>query len=245
MAPINFPQRDESADDRNVTKLPPRPSSLEGRTLGDYTISVKDEKPLRRIGWTGFRLFLQRPDSRHCTGPVIEGIHSSGGKGVKPWLDIEYREDVDFSEGEATREGISLRRLGLDADLFGTLERLIPPGGHIMVSYETDGAIHRETLRLLDAGVPPAATPMGFLLFRSGFTLVKNWYLAEGGHEGPRKLWGEKAPDTEWEATFRQRTERQVREFLARTTGHGSAELDEEARIRAEAILAFSGRGNP
>jgi hypothetical protein len=106
-----------------------------------------------------------------------------------------------------------------------------------MVSYETDGAVHRETLRLLEAGVPPAATPLGFLLFRSGFSLVKNWYLAEGGHEGPRKLWGEKAPDPEWESTFRQRTERQLLEFLAQPVRQGLSEDEKEARRRAETIL--------
>jgi hypothetical protein len=37
------------------------------------------------------------------------------------------------------------------------------------------------------------ATPIGFLLFRIGFTIpFRDWYISEGGHEGPRKLQFEK-----------------------------------------------------
>jgi hypothetical protein len=83
-----------------------------------------------------------------------------------------------------------------------------------MVSYEDAAPLHRETDRALSAGVPPVLTPLGFLLFMSGFRLVKNWYLSEGGHEGPRKLWGEKPPDDAWALAWDEDTARQLVDFL-------------------------------
>lgn len=215
---------------------------LEGLRLGGHTLAVRDLRPLRRSGWTGFRLFLRDREGRLGASPVIEGIHSAGGKGIRRWMDLEYREETEFPAVEVPAGRISLRDLRLDEELFRALGELVPPGGHLMVSYETEGAAHGETLVLLGVGVPPAATPLGFLIFRAGFALVKDWYLAEGGHEGPRKLWGEKAPDTEWEEIFREKTERQIREFLGRPPRVGFEAREEGARRRAEAILALPGR---
>ena len=94
------------------------------------------------------------------------------------------------------------------------MSRIIPAGGHLMVSYEDNDAIHRQTDRALTSGVPPVLTPLGYLLFVSGFRLVKNWYLAEGGHEGPRKLWGEKAPEVHWSVTWDGQTAQELVHFF-------------------------------
>jgi hypothetical protein len=106
-----------------------------------------------------------------------------------------------------------------------------------MVSYEGEQEIHRETLLSLAGGVPPAATPLGYLLVLGGFGHVKDWYLAEGGMEGPRKLWGEKAPDAGWERTFGDWTRQQLLSFLAISDRRNRGDLLEAAGRRAGEVL--------
>jgi len=63
-------------------------------------------------------------------------------------------------------------------------------------------------------GIYSAGAKYGYLLFRSGFQLVKDWYLSEGGFEGPRKLWGEKAPDQKWADIFLEKTAVQIKDYM-------------------------------
>jgi len=180
---------------------------LEGRPLGEYQLHLQHVKPLHLSGWRGFSLALKDREGILAQPPVVEGIYSAGGKdGVKPWMDITVIEGIQFGTGRRC----NLRQAGL----IQALAQLIPPGGHLMVSYEDSDPLHRETDRALSAGIPPVLTPLGFLLFMSGFRLVKNWYLSEGGHEGPRKLWGEKPPDQSWSVTWDKETARQVVKFF-------------------------------
>lgn len=170
----------------------------------------------------------------------MEGIYSRGGKdGVRPWMDVELHDGIVIRDDEGVASRLSLRRLGIDAEIVARLGEAIPPGGHLMVAYEGDEAVHAETLECLSRGVPPAATPIGRLLVLAGFIRVKDWYLAEGGMEGPRKLWGEKAPDAEWERVFRGATRDELRLFLG---GVGAAEPGSilgEARARARELAAL------
>jgi hypothetical protein len=184
---------------------------LEGRLLGEYRLHLQQLKPLRLSGWRGFILALKEHEGTSAQPAVVEGIYSAGGKdGVRPWMDIAVTDVVEFGPGRR----LDLRESGLMPNLFQFLSELIPPGGHLMVSYEDTDPLHRETDRALSVGVPPVLTPLGFLLFMSGFRLVKNWYLSEGGHEGPRKLWGEKPPDNAWSVVWDEDTARQLVSFF-------------------------------
>lgn len=181
----------------------------DGLRLDGFTLTLSDLKPLRKSGWRGFPFLLENGEGTRGSDPVVWGIHSLGGKdGVRGWMDPEYREEIAFPFPTERSGGIriSLAEKGMDRKLFGALGETIPPGGHLMVSYEGEQQIHGEALSGLLAGIPPAATPLGFLLFLSGFAYVKDWYLAKGGMEGPRKLWGEKAPDAGWERIHREKT---------------------------------------
>jgi len=212
-----------------------RLKALHGQALDRYRLSLEEVKRLRLSGWRGFKLYLQNPEGRLSREPVIKGIHSRGGKdGVKPWMDLDYREELEF-ETEGTR--LSLSEVELDHKLFKALGNIIPPGGHLMVSYEGRDKIHEETVKLLSLGVPPSITPLGWLIFMAGFQLIKNWYLAEGGFEGPRKLWGEKAPDERWEKIFLDRTGQQVSQFLERRSDLLPQEEEEAALRRAGEIM--------
>jgi hypothetical protein len=184
---------------------------LEGRPLGAYQLHLQQLKQLRLSGWQGFSLALKDRKGTLAQPPVVEGIYSAGGKdAVRPWMDIAVTDVAEFGSGRR----LELRESGLMQGLFHALSPLIPPGGHLMVSYEDTDPLHRETDRALSAGVPPVLTPLGFLLFMSGFRLVKNWYLSEGGHEGPRKLWGEKPPDDTWSVVWDEDTARQLVSFF-------------------------------
>jgi hypothetical protein len=213
---------------------------LHGLGLKDFSLHLGEVKQLRFSGWKGFKLYLQNAAGRLSTLPVVKGIFSVGGKeAVKPWMDIEYREELEFPEAEGQLFKISMSQNEQDRLLVKHLGGLIPPGGHLMVSYEGDQKIHLETIKSLSISIPPAATPLGYLIFLAGFQYIKDWYLAEGGFEGPRKLWGEKAPDKAWTKNFYEKTAQQMRDYLERkpTSFH---DLEESARSRAREVLKIA-----
>lgn len=212
--------------------------ALHDKKLDGLKIVLKEVRMLRLSGWREFKLHLERAHGLLSQDPVIKGIYSLGGKdGVKPWLDLDYSEELDFV-GEGEKEGrIILSQKSLDQKLFDILGSIIPSGGHLMVSYEGEQKIHSDTRKSLSLQVPPAITPLGFLIFKAGFCLVKDWYLAEGGFEGPRKLWGEKAPDKKWEKAFLEKTEHQISQFLEKKSRLALEKLMSAAIQRAEEIL--------
>ena len=63
---------------------------------------------------------------------------------------------------------------------------------------EYDSTARRNTARALALKVPPIITPLGSMMFSVGCGVAfKDWYISEGGREGPRKLQGFKAVDFE------------------------------------------------
>lgn len=219
------------------------PSALDGRKLGGFILLLGEVRRLRQSGWRGFKLHLRGPGGRESGFPVIEGIHSAGGKdGVKPWMDLIYRSDAfaAASGGAARRDPLGSGRP--DRMLFASLGEAIPPGGHLMLSYEEEFPPHLATLRSLAIGIPPVLTPLGFLLFSAEFQFIKDWYLPEGGFEGPRKLWGEKAPDARWARVLLERTAAQVTAFLERPPDPAHRALEEPARKRALQVLRATER---
>jgi hypothetical protein len=219
--------------------------NVDGRRLGAYTAFLGRVTALRRSGWREFSLHVRDERGSFGDQPVVRGIYSRGGKdGVKAWMDIEYWEEIPCEAGESAGSRLSLRAEDLDRRIFRLLGDAIPPGGHLMVSYEGEQEVHRETLLSLASNIPPVATPLGHLLFLGGFRHVKDWYLAEGGMEGPRKLWGEKAPGAAWERTFEEWTLRQLHAFLDQGTSPDTAHLLEDARRRAEEVLRLIREGS-
>lgn len=207
---------------------------LEGKKVGEYLLHLGEVKQLRLSGWKGFELYIKKPRGILSLEPIIKGIFSSGAKdGVHAWMDFIYWEELEFKRDEK----LSLSSKDLDRRLFRILGDLIPPGGHLMVSYEGENPIHRNTIKSLSIRIPAAATPLGFLLLRSGFQLIKDWYLSEGGFEGPRKLWAEKAPDSTWAEIFYAKTAAQIESFLGKKRRPELRAFEEPARERASEIL--------
>lgn len=229
----------KTVDGRNAPRGDGLPWAIvEGRRLEGYTVVLGEVRALRRSGWREFSLHLKDPRGTLWQQPVVRGIYSRGGKdGLRAWMDIAYWEEVPGRNGESAGCRLSLHGEGLDRKIFRLLGEAIPRGGHLMVSYEEEQDVHRNTLRELADGVPPAATSLGHLIFLAGFRYVKDWYLAEGGMEGPRKLWGEKAPDAAWEHTFGEWTMRQLVTFLERSRSAEPETLLDGARRRADEVL--------
>lgn len=104
------------------------------------------------------------------------------------------------------------------------------------VAYES--SLHQETQQGLLKGFPPVSTPQGELLFHCGCRWVEDWYLAEGGHEGSRKLWGEKPLDEKELRGFDLLTFFQTLSFLSRKPNLECLELELKARKRTREILS-------
>ena len=186
-------------------------AALDGKPLGVYSLRLADARPGSKSGWRSFRLLLASSDATF-SAPLIDGVFSTGGRGVAPWIEvIEYHPRVKTSQTE-----LDLPAEALDLDLFGYLSGLIPSGGHLMLACESPE--HEATYRLLMRRVPPVLTPLGRLLFDCGFHSVRFFYLAEGGWEGPQKLWAEKALDPETARRGDETTARDVLRFLAEPT---------------------------
>lgn len=85
-------------------------------------------------------------------------------------------------------------------------------------------------------GVPPHATPLGYLLWKSGARWFKDWYFPEGWMEGGEKLQGNKPLNEEY---YRKRTREralELTEFLTKPL-EGLSDLERDCRRTALAIL--------
>ena len=216
---------------------------LQGRQVGKCIIHLGEVKQLRMSGWRGFTLFLKDSSGEILRFPVIKGIFSRGGKdGVKPWMDIGYWSGESTGARDKKKGACSVTPGHEGQDIFQVLGSVIPPGGHVMVSYEEGEEIHTNTMKSLAIGVPPVLTPLGYLIFKAGFQHIKDWYLAEGGFEGPRKLWGEKAYDEGWERVFFEKTAREIDAFHRNGLFPDLCYLREAAVQRAREVQRIMGK---
>jgi hypothetical protein len=103
-----------------------------------------------------------------------------------------------------------------------------------MVEY--DSAQRAETAEALAHNVPHVASPLGAMLFRAGFGAhFKDWQIAEGGSEGPRKLQAYKPPTVEDADRWRASAGQALHAFLRRPAGQ--SDVVTRARKRAEELL--------
>lgn len=186
-------------------------SLLEGKKLGEHTLHLGEVKKGGFAGVFMFSLFIEENN-------IVSGLYYTGSKWIKPWMEIDYTPIAEIE--------------GLAEELFQILSALIPPGGHLSVSYLD----HKVTARALFAGVPPAATPLGYLLWRSGFRWFKDWYFAEGWKEGGVKLQGEKPLNEARRRVNTQKIVKEVTDFLGKP-GYVEPEIEEACKKLASKIL--------
>lgn len=225
-------------------------TSLQGKALGSYRIDLELKPMKSRGGWTHFFLFLKAGSVkgkeeknlsfRGKRKLILEGIHSEGGREVKGWIEVgNYFPISNFKSGDFKSRHPVLARDSLDQEIFHLLSQCIPPGGHFMFAYETfyESPLHEETLIGLSRNIPPICTPQGGLLFYSGFRFIKNWYLSEGGFEGPSKLWAEKPLDKDDSARLDLKSFYEILTFLSRNPDQNFINLEYAARRRALDIV--------
>jgi len=196
--------------------------------LNSYVLHVDNLSRGRFIEETNFELYLKVIDRESSENPTVKGKYFSGrGEFYKPWLEIYYYNRVKFKSSKI----VDLSEKGLDEKLFKHLSDLLPPDAHIMVIYLN----HEETRKGLEQGVPAPATPIGYLLWKSGCTWFKDWYFAEGFWEGDVKLQGNKPLNEENRRKDLLETRKELTDFLKKEKGKEKLFLD--ARKRAEEML--------
>ena len=203
-------------------------SPLKGKRLNHYVLDVDNISQGRFVEEINFDLYLKTIGGENSENPAVKGKYFLGrGEVYKPWLEIYYDNRVIFKSSKI----IDLSEEGLDASLFKHLCDLLPPGSHIMVVYLN----HEETRKGLEHGVPAPATPLGYLLWRSGCTWFKDWYFAEGFLEGDIKLQGNKPLNEENRRNDLVEIGRELTEFLMKEKRREKLFVD--ARKRAEGVL--------
>ena len=196
-------------EDRNDNPL----YTLEGRKVGEYTVHVQG---VRKGSFAGVFSFSLLVDSHE----TISGLYYRGSTWIRAWLEIDY-SPASGDELDPTGES-----------LFQLLSELIPPGGHLSVAYLE----HKITARALLSGVPPAATPIGYLLWRCGCRWFKDWYFAEGWKEGGIKLQGEKPLN---ETRKKENTAKIIEELTAflNKEGYVEPEIEEVCKALARQVV--------
>ena len=166
-------------------------AQIDGARFGDGVTLEVTLGPRSAVGSTYFRCHLDTPGGA-TREPVVFGLHNSG-----PYPGFNWVEVLDYAAAPALEGGDALELTPqIERALFEQLARLVPPGGHFMAEY--DSKARTSTARALAAGVPPVATPLGSLLYAvSCGVAFRDWYISEGGREGPRKLQGFRAADEE------------------------------------------------
>jgi hypothetical protein len=207
---------------------------LEGELARGFGIRVR-MKQLKKVEQTFFSVFIVDSSGRESDNPVFEGIYSSG---IEPyidgWIDGHYYEEAAFGGRR-----IKLSETGLDLKLFEKVGRTLRPSWSFMVAYESfekAGKTITETSQGLNCGIPPVATPLGYLLFSTGRLKIKDWYFPEGGNEGMPKLEGIGFMDRKHAARMKKETVKEVSLFLKNGKCQNK-ELEVPAKRRAERVL--------
>jgi hypothetical protein len=209
---------------------------LQGQRLAGGRLRLRPEGTTR-FGAIYFSLRLER-DGCLSREPVLAGLYHSGPYPGYNWIEVTQVNDHLTFEGRDDGAGIvigaaSLRRL------MALLGALIPPGGHLMLEYESPR--WASTARALNLGAPPAATELGNLLQAAGCAAsIRNWYIAEGWREGPRKLQGFKPLDEGRARSALEAQEKELRDFLASLPTASQSGALADARRRARRLLRSS-----
>jgi len=203
-------------------------SSIEGKKLNGYIFHVDNISRGRFIDEINFELYLKATDGETSENPVVMGKYFAGrGEFYKPWLEIYYDNHAKFESSKV----VDLSEKELDKKLFKHLSGLLPPNSHIMVIYVN----HEETREGLERTVPAPATPIGYLLWKSGCTWFKDWYFSEGFWEGDVKLQGNKPLNEENRREDLLGIRKELIEFLEKEKRKEKLFLN--ARKRAEKVL--------
>lgn len=202
-------------------------AALHGSQIGPLRLFVL-LGPKNNVGARYFQLFATDAEGRLSDDRLALGMFNSGPYPAFNWVELVHYEPVLTFGGEK----VDIRAQDHDIAFFRMLSGLVPPGGHLMVEY--DSPSQEATARILTLGYPPVTSPTGYRLFQAGVRSYRDWYISEGGREGPRKLQGFKPLN---EGIAREKTAAlltEVRAVLESADGHG--EWGRIARRNAAAV---------
>lgn len=215
-------------------------SALDALALGDCrTVAILG--PKNAVGSRYFQLFLANSVGRLADGALALGLYNSGPYPGFNWIEmVQYNEQPTFTPEAGAPlpcagEGPGVRDSGLDRPLFEALSGLVPAGGHLMVEY--DSPSHRATERILTLRYPAAASPIGFRLFAAGVRSYRDWYISEGGREGPRKLQGFKPLNAKIAAEKTAALRAELEEMLTSPPNDGHGQWGRLARALGRQVL--------
>lgn len=222
-------------DHPSPTTIPEPLEALNGRPLGPYSLVLAQCEPMRRrSGWRRISFFLEDGEGARADWPILKGFYSVAGSRSGSWLDCDFHPAQSFGGRQ-----IDLSEGGLALEFFGLLGEAIT--SHCMVAYEVwehPSDLHLFTEKSYGLGIPPAATPVGELLIAAGCIAgFKDWYIAEGGNEGPRKLQAEKPPTAAARAEALLGLARSLALYLARRPVGGEEAVETDCRRRALRLL--------
>jgi len=200
-------------------------AALDAATVGQGVRLSVELGPRNRAGARHFRAFLETDELGRTLEPVLTGLHHAGPHPGQNWVEVtDFRGQVPVAGGDVEIPE------AIDVQIVERLAALVPPGGHLMMEYES--AHRRLTSRALAQGVPPVATPLGGMMFAAGCGVaLRDWYTPAGGREGPRKLQGHRAVDVEHERRRYPTTLQALERFL-----EASAELDWDLQVRCRPL---------
>ena len=203
---------------------------LHGAALGEWRLLAL-LGPKNNVGSRYFQLWVADGDGRLCDDLLALGLHNTGPFPAFNWIEMtQYREVLRIGS-----ETLDLPTTRLDGALFALLAQFVPPGGHIMVEY--DSPTHRATERMLTLGFPPVCSPIGYLMFGIGCRSYRDWYIAEGGREGPRKLQGFMPLNEEIKGEKTSLLRGQLEQFLSRSRAQDHGQWGVLARRNAQAVV--------
>lgn len=206
---------------------------LHGRALRDVRLSVV-YGARNQIGARAYQVFGEVAGARSLT-PILQGLaNRHPAYPAANWVEVAItRLSPEWPAG--VRGSL---RADDETRLIGWLSALVPPGGHLMIEY--DSPDHRETARRLAAGTPAAATPLGLQMLLGGCGVAfKDWYISEGGREGPRKLQGFKPLHGEHARTRARESIAALEAFLRDGDGKHGASWDGARRDAGRAAGAL------
>jgi hypothetical protein len=203
---------------------------LDGLALGPFRLLAL-LGPKNAVGSRWFQLWAMDGEGRLADGVFALGLHNSGPYPAYNWVELtQFKEAI-----EVGGRMVDLWESGLVIELFAAVSELVPAGGHIMAEY--DSPTHRATERILTLRYPPATTPIGYAMFEAGTRSYRDWYISEGGREGPRKLQGYKPWNDEIAGEKTAALRAEIETTLARPEDPAHGEWGLLARELARQVL--------
>lgn len=209
--------------------------ALEGRELDGYSLQPRDLKKGRTDRESYFNLFVAR-DGLPSLGPIVQGLFFVGrGDYIKAWIEFRYNPQAEFPDGVA----VDLEERGLTRELFSLLGGLIPPGASMMVIYGAEPhPLSADTEKGLKRSFPPAATPLGYYLWKTGMRWLKDWYFSEGWMEGGMKLQATRPLDEKVREQRETQAGEELDRFVSGLRNRDPSPLERDALARASDVLS-------